>query len=138
MFYAIIDSASLKDPTILNDLSQLEVKVQYEPHSTTNKYHYNFLLQFKDKEIMTVITKTQQNMLSGWYSFFWSKSILYIVFDSKRFKIDLPNGWSSDQYKAAQKFGRSQNIPDIYLNFKTYLQPYKDMVNFKRSKNIIT
>ncbi|OGG36610.1 hypothetical protein A3J20_00555 [Candidatus Gottesmanbacteria bacterium RIFCSPLOWO2_02_FULL_42_29] len=130
MFYGLIDSASLKNPTILNDFSQLKVKVQYESHSTTSKYHYNFLLEFSDKNINTAISKIQREMRSSWYSFFWSKSILYIVFGFKKFKIDLPNGWTSDEYKAAQKFGKSQNIPDEYLDYKIYFQPYKNIVDY--------
>src|SRR3989338_2768637 len=105
MFYSVIDASSLKDPTILNEFKHLKVTIQYEPHSPTQKYHYIFLLQIHDSEINSVISKIQKEMLYSWYSFFWSKPLLYIVFDSKKFEINLPGGWSSDEYIQAQKFG---------------------------------
>ena len=124
MFYAIIDSASLKNPTILNDFPHKKITVTFEPQSSTNKYHYNFLLEIKTDNIGNVISKLQKEMLSSWYSFFWSKSKLYIVFNSKKFEIRLPGGWISKEYKSAQQFGRSQNIPQEYLNFKKYFKPF--------------
>ena len=127
MFYAIIDSASLKNPTILNRYHKREVTVSYEPESTANKYHYNFFLEIKTKDIEKVIAKIQKEMFPGWYSFFWRKNLLYIVFNSKFFKLNLPSGWSSAEYKEAKKFGRSQEIPETYLDFKKYFQPYLKM-----------
>lgn len=125
MFFAIIDSASLKDPTILNDFQKRKVTVSYEPESTAGKYHYNFFLEIKSGEIEKVISKFQKEMLISWYSFFWSKSLLFIVFNSKKFKITLPDGWTSQEYKNAQKFAKSQDIPEEYLDFKKYFKPFK-------------
>lgn len=125
MFYAIIDSASLKNPTLLNNFQHQKVTVSFEPESTTNKYHYNFLLELKTDEIEKVISNFQKVMLPCWYSFFWSKSNLYIVFNLKYFKIDLPNGWSSNEYIKAQEFGKTQSIPEIYLDFKKYFKPLR-------------
>ena len=67
-------------------------------------------------------------MMKSWYSFFWSESILYIVFNTNRFRIDIPHGWMSKNYKAAQIFGRTQKIPEVYLDFKTHFRPYQDMI----------
>ena len=128
MFYSIIDAASLNDPTILNSLNHRKVTVQYEPESPTSKYHYIFLLQIDDTAISSVTTKIQKEMKESWYSFFWSKSILYIVFDTDKFQIDIPDGWNSENYNAAQEFGRTQKIPEVYLDFKTLFQPYKEMI----------
>ena len=127
MFYAIIDSASLKNPTILNDFKPRKITVSYEPESKTAKYHYNFLLEFKNDKIMTVIPKIQKEMLLSWYTFFWDENILYIVFKTRKFQIDLLNGWTSEEYKTAQKFGKTQNIPDDYLDFKKYFKPTKEI-----------
>ena len=132
MYYAIIDSASLRDPAILNEFKHLKVTVQYEPHSTVSKYHYIFLLQFSDETIDTAIATFQKETLPSWYTFFWSDTVLNIVFDTKVFKIDLPNGWTSQQYTEAQKFGASQEIPQEYLDFQTHFRPYQEIaVNFK-------
>jgi len=128
MFYSTIDAASLNDPTILNRFYHRKVTVQYEPESPTSKYHYIFLIQIEDKEIESAMTTLQKEMKESWYSFFWSKGMLYIVFDAQRFQIDLPDGWDSGNYKSAQDFGRSQGIPEVYLDFKTHFQPYKEMV----------
>ena len=128
MFYAVIDAASLKNPTILNNFRHRKVTVRYEPQSPTSKYHYIFLLEIQVTEIEENISKIQKEMLVSWYSFFWSETVLYIVFNSKRFRIDIPSGWSSDQYKAAQELGRKQQIPEVYLDFKTHFQPYRNMI----------
>lgn len=128
MFYSIIDAASLNNPTVLNDFHNLKVSVQYEPESPTSNYHFIFLLMIDNARIENAISKIMGEMKVSWYSFFWSDTILYIVFNSNQFQIKLPTGWSSEEYEAAQKFGRTQNIPEVYLDFKTHFQPYKDMV----------
>lgn len=128
MFYSIIDAASLNNPTILNDFIHDKVTVQYEPESPTSKYHYVFLFRIDEKDIKNVITKMQKEMKESWYSFFWNESTLYIVFNTNRFEINLLDGWSSKNYNAAQALGRTQGIPEVYLDFKTHFQPYKNMV----------
>lgn len=46
-FYSIIDAASLRNPTILNDLNSVKVTVQHEPESSTSPYHFKkCFLQF--------------------------------------------------------------------------------------------
>ncbi len=128
MYYALIDSSSLKNPTILNNYEHLKVTIQYEPNSSASKYHHNFLLQFPDADIDQKIAAFQKEMLYSWYSFFWNANLLYIVFDEKRFIVSIPNGWLTDEMKDAQKYGKSQGIAEEYLDFKVYFKPYQDMV----------
>jgi hypothetical protein len=129
MFYAIVDAASLVNPTVLNNYKCKKVTVQFEPESDTSKYHFIFLLEINDGEINEVIENIQKEMIAGWYTFFWSEKMLEIVFNAKHFQIDLPNGWQSEAYKAAQEFGKSQGIPDVYLDFETHFKPYHEMVD---------
>lgn len=127
-FYSIIDAASLRNPTILNDLNSVKVTVQHEPESSSNPYHFIFILRIDDDQIENIISKIQYEMMESWYAFFWSDSTLYIVFNSKKFQISLPDGWSSETYKAAQAFGKTQNIGEAYLDFKKYfLQSYQQI-----------
>lgn len=128
MYYAVIDSASLKNPTILNKYKHLRVTVRFEPQSTTSKYHYNFLLQFPNSIVNKAIADIQNEMLHSWYSFFWNDNILNVVFDKKRFFVSLPNGWLSNEIEEARKYGRLQGIPEEYLDFKVYFKPHKDTV----------
>lgn len=127
MYYALIDSSSLKNPTILNNYKHLKVFIQYEPSSSANKYHHNFLLQVPDDDVNKLIAEIQKEMLRSWYSFFWNERVLNIVFDKKQFSVNLPNGWSLNQARQAQKFGKSQGISEEYLDFKVYFKPYEDM-----------
>lgn len=129
MFYSVIDAASLNNPTILNGFTHIDVSVHFEPKSPTSKYHYIFLLKFKDSEIHQQLTKVQKEMLYSWYSFFWNERILYIVFDKRKFEISLPGGWSSPEYKAAQEYGRTHGIPDAYLDYRQDFQPYAEIVS---------
>lgn len=128
MYYALIDSSSLKNPTILNNYEHLKVTIQFEPNSLVSKYHHNFLLQFPDNVVDQAIADIQKEMLKSWYSFFWNNNMLNIIFDTKKFAVSLPDGWSSDQMKQAQEFGKSQGISEEYLDFKVYFMPYDDMV----------
>jgi|SRR3989344_1553594 len=121
MLYAIIDAWSLNNPTILNDLKHIKVTVDFEPYSHVNKYHFNFFLRSKKNEVLNII---QKEMKEGWYSFFWNKRTLHIVFAKNNFKISLPNGWSSQTYMEAQIYGKSKGIQDKYLNFKQFFQKY--------------
>ncbi len=124
MYYALIDSSSLKNPTILNNYKHLKISIQFEPNSSVSKYHYIFLLQISDEDIDQSIIDIQKEMLYSWYSFFWNKRVLFIVFDTKRFTIDLPDGWTSNQMNQAQEFGKSQGISDEYLDYKKYFIPF--------------
>ncbi len=128
MYYALIDSSSLKNPTILNNYRHLKVTIQFEPNSSASKYHHNFLLQFPDTDIDQIIANFQKEIQYSWYSFFWNDRVLNIVFDKQRFSINLPDGWSSGQMKQAQEFGRSQGISEEYLDFKVYFKPYEETV----------
>lgn len=132
MFYALIDAASLKKPTILNNFQHYKVMVKYEPQSPTSKYHYVFLLQLEENKNDEIITTIQQEMLFSWYAFFWSDSRLYIVFNSKKFTVYLPNGWESESYRAAQEFGKTQDIPEEYLDYKKILF---SVLSWLRNKN---
>lgn len=127
MFYAVIDAASLCNPTILNDFHCERVTVNHESESTTSNYHFNFLLRIEDAQIEETITKIQKEMLLGWYAFFWNDSILHIVFNIKKFEIQLPDGWSSEICKVAQIFGKTQNIPEEYLDFKKFFLLHKNL-----------
>jgi hypothetical protein len=125
MYYLIVDVASLKNPTILNNFHQIRVTVQYEPESPTSKYHYIFLLETDKNDVKFTIEKIQNEMFPSWYTFAWSESTLYIIFNTKHFQVDLSLGWSTKEYLEAQEFGRSQDIPEIYLDFK------KDFLNYR-------
>lgn len=120
MFYAIIDAASLQNPTILNDFDCVKVTVQHEPESSTSKYHFIFSLRIEMDQIDKVISTIQNKMMESWYAFFWNDRILHIVFNTKKFEIQLPDGWSSEVYLAAQQFGKTQNITEEYLDFKKF------------------
>lgn len=127
MFFVIIDAASLHNPTILNDFDCVKVTVNFEPKSTTSKYHFNFLLRIEDAQIEETIFKIQKEMSVGWYTFFWNDNTLHIVFNTKKFEIQLPDGWSSEAYKAAQQFGKTQNITEEYLDFKKFFLLHKNI-----------
>ena len=122
-YNALIDSASLKNPTILNDFSQIKITINHEPHSETAKYHYNFLLEIPKEKMNSAIIKIQKQMFPGWYFFFWNKKTLFVVFNTRKFKINLPGGWQSANYKTAQSFGKKQGISVKYLDFKKYFRP---------------
>jgi hypothetical protein len=127
MFYAIVDSESLENPTILNKFKQIKVTVQYEPLSNANKYHTVFLIKFEDNFIDNSIIAIQKELKKGWYLFFWNKNTINIVFNTKQFKVKTPINTNSSEYKSAQEFGKSQDIHDEYLNYIKYFQPYYDM-----------
>lgn len=131
MYHAIIDSASLKNPTILNNYEHLKVTVQFEPQSTVSKYHYIFLLQFPDTAVDQAIAALQQKMLPSWYSFFWNDTSVNIVFYTARFLVNLPDGWTSKEAMKAKEFGKSQGIAEEYLDFQSQLKPYRDNMRSK-------
>jgi hypothetical protein len=127
MFYAIVDSESLENPTILNNFEQLKVTIQYEPLSNESKYHTIFLLKFEDDFIEKAIKLIQKELKKSWYLFFWNKNTVNIVFNIKQFKVNIPINSNSSEYKSAQEFGKSHEIQDEYLNYIKYFQPYYDM-----------
>lgn len=123
MFYAIVDSESLNNPTILNSFIQIKVDIQYEPLSNANKYHYNFLLKFEDGSVHKHIQEIQKEMKDGWFLFFWNESTLNIVFTHQKFEISIPINTLSGGYIAAQEYGRDQGIQTEYINYIKYFTP---------------
>jgi len=127
MNYANIDAASLNNPTVLNDFQTIKVVIQDEPESSTSKYHFIFLLQIDETEIDQSILTIQKELQEGWYTFFWSDRTLNIVFNTQKFQIALADGWVSKEYNAAKKYGRTQNIPEKYLDFKKFFLLHKNI-----------
>ena len=131
MTYAIIDSESLNNPTILNDFNQIKVTIQYEPNSSANKYHHNFLLKIDDDSHHRIIDKIQKEMKKGWYLFFWNENKLTVVFDKKSFEMDLPINKQSLEYRAAQEHGRIQDIQEEYIDYVRYFTPLYELAQFE-------
>jgi len=120
---------------MLNDFEHLKVTIQYEPQSPTSLYHYIFSLKFNDEEIENIIRKFQKEMKSSWYAFFWNESKVNIVFDKNSFQINLADGWTSDEAKKAVELGKSEGIPEEYLDFEKHFQPYKEMISQMEEKS---
>jgi len=128
MYFAVVDSASLIDPVILNNYPQIRVTVQDEPQSSATRYHYAFILKFENGNIEKIISEFQTVMLPAWFSFFWDDIGVYIVFDKEKFYINLKEGWAGSEAIRAIKFGREQGITSEYLDFRKYFEPHQKMV----------
>lgn len=124
MYTAVIDTESLNDPRIVNDLQVFKVVVEYEPNSEASKFHHVFFVKIKSEEIERKIKLIAKEMKDGWYAFFWNDKNLFIVYSQKTFKVLI----DSPDYSAAQKYGRSVGIQEEFLDFKTYFERYERMV----------
>jgi hypothetical protein len=124
MYKAAVDTESLQDPTIINNLKQLKVVIEYEPNSNVSKFHHVFFLLVNSQEI----EKIANNMKRGWYSFFWDNHSLKVVFYKKTFNISLPGGFSSEEYKRLIDYGKKQGIEEEFLKIEKYFNRYKKLV----------
>ena len=127
MYFAVIDTESLKDPRIINQFQISKVIVEYEPNSEANKYHHIFFIKINPEEIEKKIDSIAKEMKDGWYAFFWDDEFLFIAFDKQTFKVTQTKLEKDTQYIKAQKYGRSVGIQDEFLNFKDYFERYKKL-----------
>jgi len=125
MYFAVIDTESLKDPRIINSFQISKVVVEYEPNSEVNKYHHIFFLKIKSYEIENKINLIAKEMKDGWFAFFWDNQFLFIAFNKQTFKVNQAMLEKDKQYLQAQDYGRSVGIQDEFLNFKKYFKRYK-------------
>ena len=128
MYFAVVDSASLNNPMILNNYRQIRVTVQDEPQSSATRYHHAFVLKFENEDIEKIISEFQAVMLPAWFSFFWDDIGAYIIFDKEKFYINLKVGWVGPEVARAIKFGRDEGIADEYLDFEKYFEPHQKTV----------
>jgi len=122
MMYLIVDSASLHNPTVLNEFEQVKVVVSHEPNSEVSKYHYNFLLQIEEIDRKLFFSKIQESMMDGWYFFGWTDNQIWITFNNNIFEMNFNDWAKSNIYLQAQQFGRETGITEEYLDFKKYFE----------------
>ena len=127
MYFAVIDTESLNDPRIINNLQLAKVIIEYEPNSDANKYHHIFFLKINPEEIEKKIHLIAGEMKDSWYAFFWNDEFLFIVFNKQTFKVTQSKLEKDRQYINAQDYGRSVGIQNEFLSYKEYFERYKNI-----------
>jgi hypothetical protein len=117
MVKGFIISESLKDPTFLNELKQLSVKVKAHPeHPETPVWHL-FKIEAPAQAVTVLAGRLAAELKPGWYAHFWSDELLYISFPGRVFRLNRSQDQSSPAYREVVQYGRTHGIEERYLNF---------------------
>jgi hypothetical protein len=112
----VIIAESLRDPTILNQLSVYRAMIsndelEIDDQGTRGRWHLYWVV-VSDDQIDTV----QGQLRAGWYAHFWEDDRLLVVFPEARFEMS-----RTDQatWQAAIAHGLAHGIPADELDFLT-------------------
>ena len=118
MFKGFVLSESLKDPTILNNFNKDYVKIEHHPETPKMLYWHLFKLNIEDLEIDDAAEKLANQMKYGWFSHFWNKENIVIVFNDKVFRV--PKSYEgSREYKEFTDYAVKNGVEEEYLELPT-------------------
>lgn len=116
MFKGFILSESLKNPTILNVLKKIYVKVEKHTESDIPFWHL-FKIEIQEEKIESITKIISSEMKESWYAHFWNGQIVYIVFSNKVFEIPQERKWLSPRFQEAKQYGIEHGVEERYLDF---------------------
>jgi len=107
MVKGFIISESLKDPTFLNELKQLSVKVEAHPDYPKAPFWRLFKIEAPVAEVAILAGRLAMELKPGWYAHFWSDELLYISFPGRVFRLSRSQDQSSPAYREVVQYGQT-------------------------------
>ena len=118
MFKGFVLSESLKDPTVLNDLEKIYVKVEHHfEYDGEPKIWHDFKLKVEDKDIDRVAELFAKQMKDTWYAHFWNEQVVYVILPEKIFRIPKEKNWQSKEYQNLKEYAIKNGVEERYLKF---------------------
>ena len=117
MFKGIVESESLNDNKILNELRIIKKHREHHPEATT-KYWTVFRVEIPDDEIKLVTERISKVIKDAWYAIFWTEKTVFVVFSNKVFKIPREKKWKSDKYEEVKNYGIKHGVQEKYMVFQ--------------------
>ncbi len=127
MLYGIIQSESLNNPTILNSFKTRKVIVESVPLSE-NPYWHIFIVEVEDKSIEKLAHDLSLVVKPCWYQIFWSDEWVYVVLQSRVFKLKRENEWSSPEYEEMRRYALGRGVEEEYLDFNQNFMEYEKII----------
>lgn len=127
MFYGIIESESLNNPTILNSFKTKKVVVESVPLSE-NPYWHIFIVEVDDNSIEKLAYDLSLVVKPSWYQIFWNDEWVYVVLQSKVFELRREKAWSSPEYEEMRKYALGRGIDEEYLDFNQNFAEYEKII----------
>jgi hypothetical protein len=118
MYKGLVISESLRNPSILNGVALIRVKVEHHPTIDNDlKTWHDFKVQVGDDAILSFCNQMAKEIKEKWYAHFWNADTLYVVLPGRVFKMPRERNWTSEAYQECKKYAMEHGVEEQYLFF---------------------
>ena len=135
MYYFIVSSEALSDPTVLNSLHPIKVIVDPRPSADAPVWH-RYFFSFMDHQLEEMLIKFESNIIYGWYAVAWNKDVVHVLLKNKRYILNREKDWKSAEYKAMQDYAMAHGVQAEYLDFNERFKHYAEIEDYKLTQHV--
>lgn len=127
MIQGIIETESLKDKSLIEQLKPRKTVVEHHPDSNTSTYWHCNLIQLPDELFVNLQDNISTNLIGGWFAIFWNDNYFTIIFKNKLF--NLARNFLENDSKPVIEYGLKHGVQKKYLDFNNEVEKYKKYLN---------
>ena len=127
MYFGVVETESLKDPSVLKSLNVIKEIVENHPEANEKIWHVN-ILKVGDNKIEDVINNIYKVMKKGWFSIFWNDEKVYTVLLNKTFKLK-KDYWKSSDFNEFKNYAIENEVEEFYLDFNKNFKYYNRLIS---------
>ena len=135
MYYFMISSEALADPTVLDTFRPIKVIVDQRPSADAPVWH-RFFFSFMDHQLDTALRKFKDNLIEGWYAIAWNKSEVRVLFKDEQFILAREEDWKSPEYKAMQAYAIDHGVQGEFIDFNERFEHYSEVEDYKLTQHV--
>lgn len=135
MYYFMISSEALTDPTILNGVRPIKIIIDPRPSANAPIWH-RYLFSFMDHRLDDELSKFKENLIEGWYAVAWNKNEVRVLFKNKQFLLSREKEWKSPEYKAMQQYAIDHGVQAEYIDFNERFKHYREVEDYKLTQHV--
>ena len=110
MYKGIIEEESLNDKKILTEFEVVLIHEEFHKNEEPEIWHA-YDIKVPDNQSKKVILKISKSLKKGWYSLFWNKEKVYVIFKEKIFELGNENQWNPLKFEKIVNYGGLNDIP---------------------------
>ncbi len=127
MYYGIVETESLANPTVLKQLNVHKTVVIEPPESTSAKEWNINILHIDDQSVDRTKESISTNIKDEWFAVLFNDKKFYVIFRHKIFELERQR--KNKAYRQMVDYGESHGIQKIYLDFDANFKNYKELIN---------
>ena len=127
MYFGVVETESLENPSVLKSLNVIKEIVENHPEANEKIWHVN-ILKVGDNKIEDVINNISKVMKKGWFSIFWNDEKVYTVLLNKTFKLK-KDYWKSSDFNEFKNYAIENEVEEFYLDFNKNFKYYNRLIS---------